>query len=99
MIAVATNHRAQSPPQPDRIEILLKTTSASRLNCWLQCRLKFFFRYVLQIKKSQTPALFFGDVVHSVLQAWSMARWKREPFQLEKFKTLFEEGWKIQPAK
>jgi hypothetical protein len=99
MIATVANNPPPSPAKPDRIDVLIKSCSASRLNCWLQCRLKFFFRYVLQIKKSQTPALFFGDVVHTILQAWSMARWKKEPFLLEKFKALFDEGWKVQPAK
>jgi hypothetical protein len=27
---------------------------------------------------------------HSVLQAWNLARWSSEPFQTERFKTLFE---------
>jgi putative RecB family exonuclease len=95
MIALAQPvDRIQSPqPKPTRIEQLQQSTSATRLICWLQCRLKFYFRYVLQIKKAQTPALYFGDVVHSVLRAWSMARWKREQFELERFKALFEKGW------
>ena len=96
MIAVAQPVNGLSPthqqPKPNRIEILLKSVSASRLSAFLTCRLKFYFRYVVQIKKAQTPALFFGDVVHSVLRAWSMARWKREQFEVEKFKTLFEKG-------
>ena len=29
------------------ISSLQQSVSASRLNCWLQCRLKFYFRYVL----------------------------------------------------
>ena len=37
--------------QESQIETLQKTVSASRLNCWLGCRLKFFFRYVQQIAK------------------------------------------------
>ena len=76
-------------PQPRSIETLQKTVSASRLNCWLQCRLKFFFRYVEQITKPQTPALHVGSVVHLVLQAWNMARWRKQAFELENFKNLF----------
>jgi hypothetical protein len=26
-----------------------------------------------------------------------MARWKKQPFEIERFKKLFEEGWKDQP--
>ena len=81
------------------IETLQKTVSASRLNCWLGCRLKFFFRYVQQITKPPTPSLHVGTVVHLVLQAWNMARWRKQAFEIERFKKLFEKGWAIQPAK
>jgi putative RecB family exonuclease len=33
-------------------------------------------------------------VVHAVLQAWNKARWRREAFVLERFQTLFAQGWK-----
>ena len=88
---------AQATPKANPIEILQKTVSASRLNCWLQCRLKFFFRYVQQISKPKTPSLHVGSVVHLILQAWNMERWRKQEFQLEKFKSLFETGWKDQP--
>ena len=66
-------------------------------NAGSQCRLKFYFRYVQQISKPKTPALHVGSVVHLILQAWNMARWRKQAFQLERFKKLFEEGWKDQP--
>lgn len=72
---------------------LKKSTSASRLNCWLQCRLKFYFRYVLQITKPKTAALHFGSVVHLVLQQWNMARWRRQPFDISKLRQVFDAGW------
>jgi len=65
--------------EPASIEKLQKTVSASRLNCWLQCRLKFYFRYVLKINKPKTAALHFGSVVHLVLQQWNMARCGSSP--------------------
>jgi hypothetical protein len=46
--------------QPNLIETLQKTVSASRLNTWLGCRLKFWFRYVQQISKPKTPSLHVG---------------------------------------
>lgn len=84
-----------SPPQTQqqRIAVLQKTVSASRLSCWLGCRLKFFFRYVLQLSKSPTPALHVGSVVHTVLRQWNMSRWRREPFVTEKFKAVFDKRW------
>ena len=85
--------------QVNPIETLQKTVSASRLNCWLGCRLKFFFRYVQQIIKPPTPSLHVGTVVHLVLQAWNMARWRKQAFEIERFKNLFEKGWANQPTK
>ncbi len=103
MIATANPIRAESPPQPvtkhDPIETLQKTVSASRLNCWLSCRLKFFFRYVQEIAKPPTPALHVGSVVHLVLQQWNMARWKRQVFELQRFRKVFDDGWTDQPGK
>ncbi len=34
-----------------------------------------------------------GSSVHAVLQAWSMSRWRREPFATERFKALFNVRW------
>jgi hypothetical protein len=45
---------AESPVKQrpeERMEHLLKTVSASLLTCWYQCRLKFYFRNVLQLIK------------------------------------------------
>jgi hypothetical protein len=89
---------ASSAPTKEPIETLQETVSASRLNCFLQCRLKFFFRYVLQIVKPPTPSLHLGSVVHLVLKAWNMARWKKQPFAVGQFKVLFDKGWAEQPG-
>jgi len=75
------------------IEELKKTVSASRLNCFHQCRLKFFFRYVAEIQKAKTPALFVGSAVHSVLQIWNLARWRGEERTPEFFQELFSTLW------
>jgi len=92
MIALVENGAAPIiEPQP--VEKLKKTVSASRLNCWLQCRLKFFFRYVLRLSKPKTAALHYGSVVHLVLQAWNMARWRKQAFDVSKLKLVFDQGW------
>ena len=92
MIAIMENG-AGVAAEPAPIEKLKRTVSASRLNCWLQCRLKFYFRYVLKLTKPKTAALHFGSVVHLVLQHWNLARWRRQPFEIEKLKQVFETGW------
>ena len=97
--SVQVHSPAQAPPKASPVELLQKTVSASRLNCWLSCRLKFYFRYVQQISKPKTPSLHVGSVVHLVLQGWNMARWRKQGFNLDTFKKLFEDGWKDQTTK
>jgi hypothetical protein len=96
MIAVAEPSVAINPSTPtavDRVAELQKTISASRLSLWLACRLKFYFRYILQIQKPPTPSMHAGSTVHGVLQQWNMARWRRETFILGRFKTFFGSHW------
>ena len=77
----------------DRVAELQQTISASRLGLWLQCRLRFFFCYVEGLQKPRTPSMHAGSTVHGVLQQWNMARWRREPFDVERFKTVFASQW------
>jgi putative RecB family exonuclease len=77
----------------DRLAELQETISASRLGSWLQCRLKFYFRYVAELPKAPTPSMHAGSTVHAVLQQWNLARWRREPFQVERFRGLFGSQW------
>ncbi len=95
MNAVVEPPKAPAPPQTQqqKIAVLQKTVSASRLSCWLGCRLKFFFRYVLQITKSPTPALHVGSVVHTVLQQWNLDRWRRQPFETKRMREVFDKRW------
>jgi putative RecB family exonuclease len=90
--------RPDLTPIEDRIAELQQTVSASRLNLWHSCRLKFFFRYVAQIQKPPTPSMHCGSAVHAVLQAWNMSRWRREPFATERFQGVFEDQWKTLQA-
>jgi len=75
------------------IRELQKTVSASRLNTFHQCRLKFFFRYLAELDKPPTPALFVGKAVHAVLQVWNLARWRGEERDPEFFRTLLDTVW------
>jgi putative RecB family exonuclease len=71
-----------------------KHLSASRLQCWFQCRLKYYFRYILVLASSPTPALHTGKAVHAVLQAWNLARWRKAPLRSEQVRALFNLQWK-----
>ena len=92
MIALVENGQMLTV-EPNPIDKLKNTVSASRLNCWLQCRLKFYFRYVLKITKPKTPALHYGSVLHLVLQQWNMNRWRKQPFDLAQLRQVFDAGW------
>ena len=91
MIALAPSPQRAIPPNP--LEELTKVVSASRLNCFLGCRLKFYFRYVLEMVKPATAALFVGKAVHAALQQWSTARWQGKPHDAESLKAGFMMNW------
>lgn len=78
-----------SDPQSGPLDYL----SASRLKCWQDCRLKFFFRYVERLPSPTNPALFVGKAVHHVLQQWNLARWRGEPADAETLKPAFSAYW------
>ncbi len=82
-----------TPPRSDALGALQRTVSASRLNCFTQCRLKFYFRYVEEIQKLKTPALHVGSVVHIALKVWNKARWRKEPLTLIQLHQEFAEAW------
>ena len=75
------------------IKELISHVSASRLTAWQQCRLKFFFRYVLGLKKTKSPALHLGSTVHLVLKHWNKARWKNEQPSLKQLHDLYSASW------
>jgi RecB family exonuclease len=76
-----------------RIEVLQEEVSASRLGLWSNCRLKFFFKYVLRLEKPATPALHVGKTIHSVLQAWNLARWKGQLLNHNRVREIFAQSW------
>lgn len=82
---------AQTPA--DRMSHLETTVSASRLHVWLQCRLKFYFRYILSLPKPPTPAMHAGSTVHQVLRFWNLARRRGKPFSVQRSKRLFSRQW------
>ena len=72
---------------------LTQVVSASRLNTFHSCRLKFYFRYVLELVKPGSAALFVGKAVHAALQQWSTARWRGQAHDAEALKAGFLMGW------
>ena len=73
--------------KPRSLEELRATVRASRLNTWLGCRLKFYFRYVLGLVKPRTAALYVGHTVHGVLRLWNLARWRKQVLSVDDRRT------------
>jgi len=90
VIALAPPARKAVFPPDDHLTTVV---SASRLNCFLGCRLKFFFRYVLELTKPASAALFVGKAVHAALQQWSTARWRGKAHDAESLKAGFLMNW------
>lgn len=86
----------EAPRQLTEKEImtnLQKEVSASRLSLFLQCRLKFWFRYVLRLTKPKTASLHLGSSVHTVLKGWNKARWLQKPLTLKQAHDAYTEAW------
>ena len=76
-------------------KILTEPVSASRVNLFHSCRLKFYFRYVLKLKKPTSPALHVGKTVHAMLQEWSKRRWMAKPAHSENLRAHFDDYWEL----
>ena len=84
---------APAADKPRSLDELRATVSASRLNTWLSCRLKFYFRYVLGLTKPRTAALYVGHTVHGVLKLWNQARWRRQVLTPKALRQQFDTLW------
>jgi putative RecB family exonuclease len=80
-------------PLSRTVEQLLETVSASRISCWLQCRLRFYFRYLSGIQKPKSAALVVGSAVHLVLKYWNQSRWSGKSPSLKEFHDRFSDAW------
>ena len=81
-------------PELDPVEkILGEPVSASRVNLFHSCRLKFYFRYVLKLTTPTSPALYVGKTVHAMLQEWSKRRWMGKPATSLDLRPHFETHW------
>jgi len=91
MILLDPEHRTQ---QEDPVQRLLEEpVSASRLNLFHSCRLKFYFRYVLKLTNPASPALHVGKTVHALLQEWSKRRWMGKPADSDSLSSYFDAHW------
>ena len=84
----------QPPSTEDQIiDKLQRRVSSSKLTLFQSCRLKFFFRYVLGLRKSKTAALHVRVAVHAVLSGWNRARWRQQSLGLADLYTSYQAVW------
>src|SRR5258707_6916725 len=88
-----TLSEAASTNEREIINSLQQTVSPSRLTLFLQCRLKFWFRYVARIVKPKSAALHVGGSAHAVLKAWNKSRWRKEPLTLKQLHDAYAKAW------
>lgn len=88
-------NRGEVRSKPRSIAQLTATVSPSRISCWQQCRLKFYFRYVAGLQKPASPALHTGTAVHTVLQQWNLARWRKAPLDGDALREVFLQAWAV----
>ena len=87
----------QPPPTEDQIiDNLQQRVSPSKLTLFQACRLKFFFRHVLGLRKPKTAALHVGVAVHAVLSGWNRARWRQQSPGLAKLYASYQEVWRTE---
>ena len=79
--------------KPKSIEELLATVSASRLNTFHACRLKFYFNYVLGLSRAKSGAQHIGSTVHHALKLWNLARWRKQSIPDGWLREQFDQFW------
>jgi len=96
MIKVLDQKPASATELKPRLAELTESISASRLNAWQQCRLKFWFRYVEQIPKPKPIALYLGSAVHAALEEWNRWRWQGKVTDMNRLRAFMEGVWEDQ---
>ena len=89
----ARGYLAAATRRDQIIAKLQQKVSASKLTLFQSCRLKFFFRYVLGLRKPKTAALHVGVAVHAVLSNWNRARWRQQSPDLAELHASYQEVW------
>lgn len=84
---------ATTKPKARSVDDLMQTTSASRLNVFHTCRLKFYFSYVAGLPRTKTGAQHIGSTVHHTLKLWNLARWRHQSIPDGWLKDQFTEFW------
>jgi CRISPR/Cas system-associated exonuclease Cas4 (RecB family) len=93
VIALEAPATVQPSAVPRNIDELTSSVSASRVSLFHQCRLKFYFRYVLGLFRPKSPGLHVGSSDHAVLKFWNKARWRGEQPTLKQLHDVYSNSW------
>lgn len=73
---------------------MMEHLSASQINLYIQCSLKYKYQYIDQMPKPFKPSgLAFGSVMHSAIEWFHKERMKKREASLEKLLKIFETDW------
>lgn len=72
----------------------VRSWSYSRIETYLTCPLKYYYRYVLQFPGKPSPALSFGQVIHSALKAFHQPDLLGKRKKLVDLLSLYEDYFK-----
>jgi putative RecB family exonuclease len=76
------------------VEYKIDHLSASQINLYLQCSLKYRFQYVDHIPRPfKSSGLAFGSVIHSTIDWFHKERKKGRQVSLERFYKILETDW------
>jgi len=70
--------------------------SASSINTFLSCPLKFKFRYVDRVDApSDSPHLIYGTAVHKAIEEFHKSIWHGQRFEQRKMQQIFLSSWEM----
>ena len=73
---------------------MIEHLSASQINLYTQCSLKYRYQYIDQIPKPFKPSgLAFGSVMHSAIEFFHKERIRKKEVPLERLLKIFETDW------
>lgn len=74
------------------VKLALQDFSYSRISCFDECQLKYFFSYIVKIPQDYGPFALLGNVIHKALEVSLETEYKINVFELlENYKAALQE--------
>jgi DNA helicase II / ATP-dependent DNA helicase PcrA len=85
---VALWAKAFHPPRPEPLQL-----SASAIDAYVNCPMKYLFRYVWRIRGGPNAQMTFGNVMHATIKEFVGEARKRGKVPFEEMTAIFEREW------